>query len=74
MENEIYKPMHEESVKSGSRTGWSLWSKMDGDMTSGQYVTVDSYSSWDQMDQQSPFADLFKKVHPKKRFNKSELK
>ncbi|MDP6967340.1 MAG: hypothetical protein QF551_08730 [Candidatus Marinimicrobia bacterium] len=70
MENEIYKPMHEESVKSGSRTGWSLWSKMDGDMTSGQYVTVDSYSSWDQMDQQSPFADLFKKVHPKKRFNK----
>ena len=66
LEREIYKDIHEESVKQGGRSGWSVWSKMGGDRTSRQFVTVDAYISWDQMDQESDFGDLFKKVHPDK--------
>lgn len=66
LEREIYKDVHEESVKQGGRSGWSVWGKIGGDLTSRQFVTVDSYSSWDQIDQESNFGDLFKKVHPDK--------
>ena len=66
LERDIYKDIHEESVKQGGRSTWSVWGKIGGDLTSKQFVTVDGFNSWDQMNQENNFAELFKKVHPDK--------
>ena len=47
-EVEVFKPLHEEMSKRGYRNGWSLWQKWPGDLTEGQYVTVDEYAEMGQ--------------------------
>lgn len=64
LENDIYKPLHNESVKMGLRSGWSVWNKWPGDYRDFNFVTVDSYKSLAQM--VSNNQPLFKSVHPNK--------
>ena len=64
MEREIYKPLHDESVRMGLRSGWSVWNKWPGDYRDFNFVTVDSYKSLSQM--VSNNQPLFKSVHPDK--------
>jgi len=66
MEREIYKPVHEESIKGNFRSGWSLWSRFMGNQLQEQYATADAFSSWSQMMQEFSYEEILKKVHPDK--------
>ena len=64
MENEIYKPIYDESVRMGLRSGWSVWNKWPGDYSDFNFVTVDAFKSMAQM--VSNNQPLFKSIHPDK--------
>jgi len=61
LEKEIWKPMHEESIKNGFRTSWSLWTPWPFDMDENYILAVDGYEKFDQIGNNS--VD-FSKVHP----------
>lgn len=50
-ETEIWKPIHREFIKAGSRVGWSLWGRIfpSGYGIDFQYVTVNYYSNFSQI-------------------------
>ena len=50
MEKTLFKPMHQEIIKSGAMEGWSIWQKYLGSSTDYQYVAVNTFSSLEQMD------------------------
>lgn len=66
-EKELWQPVVEAMVKDGVAAGWSLNLLAFGLESDLPYqgVTVDVYSSWDQVFKDDPqFVDRFKKVHP----------
>lgn len=63
MEKEIFKPMHEESIRRGERSSWSVWNKWIREEDDYQYVTVDGYAEFSQIGT-GDFMDVFKTVHP----------
>jgi len=50
LEKDWYKPIHASFIKQGTMEGWSIWGKWLGDNTDYQYVAVNSYSSFEQME------------------------
>lgn len=70
LNEEIYKPLFEEAIRSNDRVAWTLWAKWPGSMKGYHYLSADGYSSLEQIDEVNNFKD-FKKVHPDK--NKDEI-
>lgn len=65
--NSIWKPMHQEFIKSGTRAGWSLWTAIypRGTETDFQFVTVNYFKDFSQIGAAN-MAEAFKKAHPDK--------
>jgi hypothetical protein len=65
VEQELWKPIHQERVRSGSLDRWSLFSLMlpGGTTYPYNYATVNSVSSLSALADPLP-ADLFRRVHP----------
>lgn len=63
-EEKVWKPMHQEFVKAGTRAGWSLWQTLypNGSGEPFQFVTVDDYNNFAQLGQ-ADFQGVFQKVH-----------
>lgn len=64
-EQEDWKPIHQILSDEGKRAGWSLWSLAypGGTGNSHNYVTVDAFSNYGQLNQ-SGYQEAFKKAHP----------
>lgn len=66
LEQEIYKPLHQERIKNGEITGWGVhavvypWS----DSRPYNYITSNAFSDWDKM-MSSNYTNTYKKVFPK---------
>ena len=65
VEQELWKPVHQERVRSGAATGWSLYSLVlpGGTSYPYDYATVNALSSLSGLGELYP-ADLFQRVHP----------
>ncbi len=61
LEDEIFKPMHQESISRDFRIGWSVWVKWPNPDNEFHYVTVDGYSTYGQW---MTGEDLLSEVHP----------
>lgn len=69
IEKEVFMPIHEEGIKQNARAGWALWEKFyGGNFADFQYVTLDSYYSFKQIENDNT-ASLFNKLFPNKDFN-----
>jgi len=69
MEKDVFMPIHEEGIKQNTRAGWALWEKAyGGDYEDYQYITLDAYYSFKQIEDYNSPA-LFDKLHPNKDFN-----
>lgn len=67
IEDEVWKPIHEEFIKEGSRVGWSLWGRMfpSGYGMDYQYLTVNDFNDFSQIGQAN-YAAAIQAVHPNK--------
>ena len=65
-EREDFKPVHQAMVNDGNMVSWSLYSLVhpSGTVNNHQYVTVDAFSSYDQIGADNEAA--WKKVSPGK--------
>ncbi len=63
MKKEIFKPIYEEAVKRGEMGTWSIWSRWPFDDDDYQFVAVNGFGEFSQM-QNVNFAEIIKKVHP----------
>ena len=61
----IWKAIHEQFIKAGSRTGWSLWGRVfpSGYALDYQYVTVNYFSDFSQIGTAN-YNDAYQKAHP----------
>ncbi|HPE75948.1 MAG TPA: hypothetical protein PLC80_07655 [Draconibacterium sp.] len=87
VETSVWKPVHQEFIKAGSRVGWSLWGRVfpSGAELDYQYVTVNYMANWSKIgvaDYNDAFAkahagknldDLFAKTNASRVLVKSEL-
>jgi len=87
VETNIWKPVHQEFIKAGSRVGWSLWGRNfpAGAGLDFQYITVNYMADWSKIgaaDYNDAFAkahagknmdDLFTKTNASRTLVKSEL-
>ncbi|WP_167615763.1 hypothetical protein [Maribellus sediminis] len=64
-EVEVWKPIHNEFIKAGSRVGWSLWGRVfpSGYGLDFQYVTVNYFSNFAQIGTAN-YNDATSKAHP----------
>ncbi|WP_340111287.1 hypothetical protein [Maribellus mangrovi] len=64
-EVEVWKPIHNEFIKAGSRVGWSLWGRIfpSGYGLDFQYVTVNYFSDFAQIGTAN-YNDAISKAHP----------
>lgn len=64
VENSVWKPVHEELARAGSKSGWSVWSVIypGGSGTDYQFLTVDDFSEFTQIEM-AGFESAFGKVH-----------
>lgn len=64
---EIYQPIHQEFVNSGSRAGWSLFNAVypRGAESDFHFVAVNYYSDFSQLGSAN-MVEAFKKAHPNK--------
>ena len=69
-EKNVWKSVHNEFIKAGSRVGWSLWSRSfpSGYALDYQYVTVNYFSDWSKIGV-ADYMDAFNKAHPGKDAN-----
>ncbi len=67
VETKIWKPVHNEFIKEGSRVGWSLWGRVfpSGAGLDYQFVTVNYFANWAQIGK-ADFTSAFSKAHPDK--------
>lgn len=70
VETKIWKPVHNEFIKAGSRVGWSLWGTVfpSGTGQEFQYITVNYYADWSKIGM-ADYNDAFSKAHPGKDIN-----
>lgn len=63
-ETNIWKPVHQEFIKAGSRVGWSLWGRVfpSGAGLDYQYVTVNYMADWSKIGT-ADYNDAFAKAH-----------
>ena len=64
VETNIWKPVHQEFIKAGSRVGWSLWGRNfpSGAGLDYQYVTVNYLTDWSKIGA-ADYNDAFAKAH-----------
>jgi hypothetical protein len=63
MEREIFKPLHEEAIRRGQMSTWSVWFKWPFEEGDYQYVAVNGFEDFSQL-VNLDYTDLFKTVHP----------
>jgi hypothetical protein len=70
VEKNIWKPVHKEFIKAGTRVGWSLWSEVypSGSESEYQFITANFFSDFSKINA-ADYADAFKKAHPGKDIN-----
>lgn len=75
VEKNIWKPVHKEFIKAGTRAGWSLWSNLypSGSGADFQFVTVNFFSEFSKIGA-ADYNDAFKKAHPDKNIDELSLK
>ncbi len=64
VETSIWKPVHNEFIKAGSRVGWSLWGRAypAGTGLDFQYITVNYFADWSKIGSEN-YTDAFSKAH-----------
>ncbi|HPE75952.1 MAG TPA: hypothetical protein PLC80_07675 [Draconibacterium sp.] len=64
VENTVWKPVHEELTKAGSKAGWSVWKVVypGGFGTDYQFLAVDDLSEYSQINM-ADIESIFSKVH-----------
>lgn len=64
VEKSIWKPVHQEFIKAGTRVGWSLWSNLfpAGSGTDYQFITANFFSEFSKIGA-ADYNDAFKKAH-----------
>jgi len=69
LETEIWYPIHDESIRSGRTTGWSLWSSLfpRGDGRPYQYLTLNAFTDYSYV-LELDFSVPFSAIHPDKDF------
>lgn len=70
-EKKVWQPVAEALIKDGRTAGWSLNVQVlpGGSDLKFQGVTVDTYSSWNDVFREDPqFVERFRKVHPDREF------
>lgn len=67
VETNIWKPVHQEFIKAGSRVGWSFWGRNfpSGAGLDYQFVTVNYMADWSKIGA-ADYTDAFAKAHPGK--------
>jgi hypothetical protein len=75
VETNIWKPIHNEFIKAGSRVGWSLWGRNfpSGAGLDYQYVTVNYMADWSKIGTAN-YTDAFNKAHPGKNYDEMGAK
>lgn len=75
VEKNIWKPVHKEFIKAGSRVGWSLWSNTfpSGAGLDYQFTTVNYFADFSKIGMAN-YTDAFAKAHPGKDINELSLK
>jgi hypothetical protein len=70
VETTVWKPIHNEFIKAGSRVGWSLWGRVfpSGASLDFQYITANYFANWSQIGA-ADYNDAFNKAHPGKDMN-----
>jgi hypothetical protein len=68
-ENEVFKPIFEESIKEGTRSSWGLWQTWPYQEGQIRLITVDGFNSLEQQNAEN-IQELFTKVFPDKDINK----
>jgi hypothetical protein len=63
MEREIFKPLHEEAIRSGQMSTWSVWAKWPFEEGDYQYAAVNGFKNFADL-VNLDYESLFKKVHP----------
>jgi hypothetical protein len=66
LEDEVWKPMHEQRVANGKMLGWQLWERVlpGGIGIPGNFVTVDAWGTWTNMAMPEDMDAIAFKVHP----------
>lgn len=74
-EKNIWKPVHQEFIKAGTRVGWSLWGNVypAGSGTDYQYVTANFFSDFSKIGA-ADYDAAFKKAHAGKDIDALNLK
>lgn len=64
LENDVWKPVHQEFIKAGTRAGWSLWGRVypSGYGLDYQYVTVNDFSDFSQIGK-ADYMSAFQNAH-----------
>lgn len=70
VETTVWKPVHNEFIKAGSRVGWSFWGRVfpAGTGMDFQYITVNYFADWSKIGA-ADYNDAFSKAHPGKDMN-----
>ena len=70
VENNVWKPVHNELIKAGKRVGWSLWGRIfpSGAELEYQFVTVNYFTDWSKIGTDN-YNEAFAKAHPGKDVN-----
>lgn len=70
VETTVWKPVHNEFIKAGSRVGWSFWGRVfpAGTGMDFQYITVNYFADWSKIGA-ADYNDAFSKAHPGKDIN-----
>ncbi|RKD92824.1 hypothetical protein [Mangrovibacterium diazotrophicum] len=65
MEDQVWKPIHEQFIKAGTRAGWSLWGRVypSGYGLDYQYITVNDFKDFSQLGQ-ADYNAAMKAAHP----------
>jgi len=73
LESEIWLPIHNESIRSGRTTGWSLWSSLfpRGAARPYQYITLNSFSEYSYIFELD-FSVPFRSIHPDVDYNEMQ--
>jgi len=75
VEKNIWKSVHQEFIKAGTRVGWSLWSNLypAGSGTDYQYVTANFFTDFSKIGA-ADYTDAFKKAHAGKDVDELNVK
>ena len=70
IETTVWKPVHNEFIKAGSRVGWSFWGRVfpAGTGMDFQYITVNYFADWSKIGA-ADYNSAFAKAHPGKDMN-----